>query len=70
MNKAMDSSTKAPVTGIASEAGARGLECTSCGCKRFRVIYTRPASGGRLLRRRECRLCGKRLLTWEKAIGY
>ena len=24
----------------------RGLECPKCGCKHFRVIYTRPCRGG------------------------
>lgn len=43
----------------------RGLECQHCGCKHFRVVYTRPASGGRIMRRRECRNCGKRITTWE-----
>lgn len=47
----------------------RGIECRSCGCKHFRVIYTRPVSGGRLVRRRECRHCGKRMTTWEHAGG-
>jgi hypothetical protein len=44
----------------------RGLECRYCGCKHFRVIYTRPASGGRIARRREYRNCEKRMTTWEK----
>jgi len=48
----------------------RGLECRECGCKHFRVIYTRPYRGGRLIRRRECRHCGKRITTWERVIGY
>ncbi len=49
-----------------SEApGGRGLECRYCGCRHFRVVYTRPAWGGRILRRRECRHCGKRVTTWE-----
>jgi transcriptional regulator NrdR family protein len=43
-----------------------GLECRWCGCKHLRVIYTRPAWGGRLVRRRECRHCGKRITTWEQ----
>jgi len=47
----------------------RGLECRACGGKHFRVICTRPAWGGRILRRRECRNCGKRMTTWEKAGG-
>ena len=47
----------------------RGLECRHCGCKHFRVIYTRPAWGGRIMRRRECRHCGRRVTTWERIIG-
>ena len=46
----------------------RGLECRNCGCKHFRVIYTRPTWGGQIMRRRECRHCGKRMTTWEKAL--
>ncbi len=47
----------------------RGLACWHCGCKHFRVIYTRPYRGKRIMRRRECRNCGKRMTTWEKAGG-
>lgn len=43
-----------------------GLECHHCGCKHFRVVYTRPTHGSRIMRRRECRHCGKRMTTWEK----
>ena len=50
-------------------ADKRGLECRYCGCKHFRVIYTRPTWGGRIMRRRECRNCGKRMTTWERAGG-
>ena len=51
------------------EDQARGLECRRCGCRHFFVIYTRRASGGRLIRRRECRYCGKRITTSEKQVG-
>jgi len=44
----------------------RGLECPRCGCRHFRVLYTRRAWGGRILRRRECRHCGRRMTTYEK----
>jgi transcriptional regulator NrdR family protein len=44
----------------------RGLECPKCGCEHFRVLYTRAATGGRLLRRRECRYCGRRITTYEQ----
>jgi len=47
----------------------RGLQCRQCGCQHFRVVYTRPYRGGRLVRRRECRHCGRRITTWERAIG-
>jgi len=50
-------------------ADQRGLVCRHCGCKHFRVIYTRPTWGGRIQRRRECRHCGKRVTTWEKPAG-
>ena len=47
----------------------RGLECRECGSRRFRVVYTRPALGGKIVRRRECRCCATRVTTWECAIG-
>ena len=47
----------------------RGLECPTCGCGHFRVLYTRRALGGRLLRRRECRYCGRRMTTYESSAG-
>ena len=47
----------------------RGLECLKCGCRHFFVIYTRPASGSRVMRRRECRYCGRRVTTYEQSIG-
>lgn len=45
----------------------RGLICAKCGCRHFRVIYTRPAWGSILRRRRECRHCGHRMTTTERA---
>ncbi|MFL5241262.1 MAG: hypothetical protein ACJ8FY_04080 [Gemmataceae bacterium] len=46
-----------------------GLICRKCGWHRFRVVYTRPRKGGLVVRRRECRQCGERVTTWERAIG-
>ena len=43
-----------------------GRQAWYCCCKHFRVIYTRPYWGGRIMRRRECRHFGKRMTTWEK----
>ncbi len=43
----------------------RGLECRWCGCTHFRVVYTRATWGRRIMRRWECRYCGKRITTRE-----
>lgn len=45
----------------------RGLVCSRCGCRHFRVIYTRAIPGGIIRRRRECRQCGRRVTTKETA---
>jgi len=50
-------------------AEKRGLECPKCGCRHFFVIYTRPVAGGRLMRRRECRHCARRITTYETSLG-
>lgn len=57
--------------GVAATSPAqdkRGLECRYRGYKHFRVIYTRPKWGGRIMRRRECRHCGKRVTTWQRPL--
>lgn len=51
------------------ELDDRGIRCRDCGCRHFRVIYTRRAFGEKLIRRRECRNCGRRYTTWERVIG-
>jgi len=45
----------------------RGIQCPKCGCRHFHVLYTRRAWGGRIVRRRECRHCGRRITTHERA---
>jgi transcriptional regulator NrdR family protein len=49
--------------------GHAGLRCWNCGTHRFRVLYTRAAPGGKIIRRRACRKCGTRITTWERMIG-
>lgn len=49
-------------------AEPKGLRCPRCGCGHFRVLYTRRFRGGRLMRRRECRHCGRRMTTHETAV--
>lgn len=50
-------------------AERRGIECPKCGCRHFLVIYTRRAAGGKLIRRRECRHCGRRVTTSESLLA-
>jgi transcriptional regulator NrdR family protein len=44
----------------------RGLECPRCGCRHFFVVYTRPAPRGQIRRVRECRHCGRRVVSVER----
>lgn len=46
----------------------KGLVCPHCGCQHFYVIYTRPQAG-KIVRRKECRHCGRRVTTTEKVVG-
>jgi transcriptional regulator NrdR family protein len=43
-----------------------GLVCRSCGCQHFNVVYVKPLRNGLVLRRRECRYCGRRVTTREE----
>jgi transcriptional regulator NrdR family protein len=61
----MHSSPKHPV----AASNHVGLCCRKCGAREFRVIYTRPARDGKIIRRRACRQCGARVTTWERTIG-
>ena len=47
----------------------KGIECPSCGCRHFYVIYTRRRAD-RIVRRKECRHCGKRVITSERLVGH
>jgi hypothetical protein len=43
----------------------KGIACRACGCRHLEVVYTRQTRTG-VMRRRECRHCGKRLTTYER----
>jgi hypothetical protein len=45
-----------------------GFECRACGCRDFRVVYTRPTNRG-VTRVRACRHCGRRIVTRETVAG-
>jgi transcriptional regulator NrdR family protein len=42
-----------------------GVECPKCGCKHLPVLYTRQQLK-KTLRYRECRNCGRRVITCEE----
>ncbi len=43
-----------------------GIVCPRCGCRHFRVVYTRRKPSV-IMRLRECRHCGRRIVTKERA---
>jgi hypothetical protein len=50
-------------------ADTKGIICPKCGSQHFYVVYTRRGLGGKVVRRRECRHCQRRLTTHETPIG-
>ena len=52
---------------VERDEARRGIECPKCGCRHFHVVYTRRGPA-RVLRRRECRNCGRRITTCERAV--
>jgi transcriptional repressor NrdR len=55
--------------GEAKKDEERGVRCPQCNCAHLPVLETRKLPGGRIMRRRECRHCGKRFSTYERAFG-
>ena len=47
----------------------RGIRCRACNCAHFYTLETRRQPGGRIMRRKECRHCGRRITTYERAFG-
>jgi transcriptional regulator NrdR family protein len=43
----------------------RGIRCPQCGCRHFYTTNTEPLRDGRIRRRKICRNCGRRLITFE-----
>ena len=51
----------------ATAAGERGLVCRKCGCRDFRVYYTRQRRLS-VFRVRICRHCGAKISTTESEV--
>lgn len=47
----------------------RGISCPKCGCRHFYTTHTEPLRDGRVRRRKVCRYCGRRIVTYEVPIG-
>ncbi|HUU70015.1 MAG TPA: hypothetical protein VM186_10855 [Planctomycetota bacterium] len=43
-----------------------GVVCRQCGCRHLPVYYTRSRPDGVIMRRRQCRNCGKVMTTYER----
>jgi hypothetical protein len=63
----MDDASQA--TGSRSEASQprRGTACPRCGCRHFRTTHTESLPSGRIRRRKVCRHCGRRMVTYAPA---
>lgn len=42
-----------------------GIECSRCGCRHFKTTHTEPLRDGRIRRRKSCRHCGRKVVTFE-----
>lgn len=47
---------------------ANGIECPRCGCHHFYVVWIRHRDS-RIIRKRECRHCGRAIVTTERVAG-
>jgi len=47
----------------------RGISCPRCGCRHFHTTHTEPLRDGRVRRRKVCRYCGRRIVTYEVPSG-
>ena len=49
------------------QSSERGIECPKCGCRHFYTTHTEPLWDGRIRRRKVCRHCGRKIVTYEAA---
>jgi len=51
------------------KTGDRGISCPTCGCRHFYTTHTEPLRNGRIRRRKLCRYCGRKIVTYEGTIA-
>ncbi len=54
---------------VQPQSSVRGIECPKCGCRYFYTTHTEPLRDGRIRRRKECRHCGRKIVTFESTIS-
>ena len=54
----------------ARKPAQRGIECPRCGCRHFYTTHTEPLADGRIRRRKACRHCGRKIVTFEQTASY
>jgi transcription elongation factor Elf1 len=52
----------------APEKPPRSLECPDCGCEHFEVVWV-AHKPRKIIRRKQCRNCGRRIRTIERLDG-
>jgi hypothetical protein len=52
-------------TGVKKEEEPRGLQCRVCGCQHLEVTHTERLRNGTIRRRRICRHCGAKYVSYE-----
>ena len=50
------------------EGPKAGIVCPQCGCRQFYTTHTEPLRDGRIRRRKVCRYCGRKVLTFESSV--
>ncbi len=55
------------MTSARSTRNERGIMCPRCGCRHFKTTHTEPLRDGRIRRRKVCRHCGRKIVTFEAA---
>ncbi len=46
-----------------------GIRCPRCGCRHFKTSHTEPLRDGRIRRRKVCRHCGHKVVTFEQTVA-
>lgn len=57
------------MTGTGPTRDEPGIRCPRCGCRHFYTTNTEPLRDGRIRRRKVCRHCGRKVVTFETILA-